>query len=83
MVCFGGKTPVPSPGGGSGDQRCVCIQCFFLDLDYVAQSAGSGVACAVGAVAVTFGNFWLMLHRVEEGGDTKEFVSGVWEGEGV
>ena len=40
------------------------------------------MACAVGAITVTFGNFWLMLQRVEERGDTKEFVSGGWEGEG-
>ena len=40
------------------------------------------MACAVGAITVTFGNFWLMLQRVEERGDTIGFVSRGWEGAG-
>ena len=41
------------------------------------------MACAVGAITVTFGNFWLMLQRVEERDGAIGIVSGVWEGEGV
>ena len=41
------------------------------------------MACAVGAITVTFGNFWLMLQRVEERDGAIGIVSGSWEGEGV
>ena len=46
------------------------IQNFLALFDLEPQSAGSGVAWAVGAVAVTSGNFWLMLQRAEEVGNT-------------
>ena len=35
----------------------------------------------VGAVAVTFGSFWLMLQRAEEVGNTAGFMVGCCEGE--
>ena len=61
-VGFGTENPVPSPGGGSGDQRCACIQCFLPDFDLVAQSAGSSNFRELDGDDLIFKNLaWLRL----------------------